>query len=128
MKSRLRKLLTQRRNTKEGQRSPRIYSEPAKFKMQKMQKLKAKRIPFRMCAGCKKRYNPKELLRLAKSHEGVVFDSGKSLLGRGVWICPDDKCLEMAFKNRAIERSLKIKFSEDNKEELIKSLASIIRQ
>lgn len=62
----------------------------------------------RMCAVCRKRRPKRELLRIAKSSDGVLkIDDGGKLPGRGMYICRNSECLKNAEKRRVIERSLK---------------------
>ena len=68
-----------------------------------------RKIPMRMCMGCRQRRPKKELVRVVrKAADGqVVLDSSGKLAGRGAYICSDNlACLERAVKSRALERAL----------------------
>lgn len=86
-----------------------------------MQKSKVKHIPLRMCVGCKTRKPREELVRLVLREDRVIVDKRKTLEGRGVSICRNKECLEKAAKNRGIERGLRIKLSDKDKEDLSES-------
>ena len=65
-----------------------------------------KKVPERMCTGCKVHKPKKELIRVVKAPDGEIsvdFHSKKS--GRGAYVCNDISCLEKAIKSRALERA-----------------------
>ena len=69
--------------------------------------LKQRKIPMRMCVGCREMFPKKELLRVVKSPEGVIsFDHVGKAPGRGAYICRRAECLNKAMKIRALERQL----------------------
>jgi hypothetical protein len=58
-------------------------------------------IPTRMCMGCRKRREKRELIRLTKNAEGVfVPDEKKISPGRGFYLCPDPECFARAQKKQ----------------------------
>lgn len=88
---------------------------------------KARKIPMRMCVGCRERYNKKELIRIVRTPEGdVTVDTTGKLSGRGAYVCRDKaQCLEKAIKSKALERHLETDISpevyERLKEEIMES-------
>ena len=64
------------------------------------------RSPVRTCIGCRKRKKKEEMIWLAESPAGVVaVDGKKPHQGRGFYLCPDLRCLNMAKKRRkGVER------------------------
>lgn len=74
--------------------------------------MRRKHIPMRMCVGCRSSFPKKELIRVVRNPEGnVELDlTGKSP-GRGVYLCPKEKCLENAVKQKQLERALATKIS-----------------
>ena len=65
-----------------------------------------KKIPMRMCTGCREHKPKKELIRVVKSPQGEIsidFTGKKS--GRGAYICNNAACLEKAVKTRQLERA-----------------------
>lgn len=69
-----------------------------------------KKIPLRMCVGCREMKPKKELVRVVRNKEGVLsIDSVGKAPGRGAYICPQAACLERAVKTKAIERALEQK-------------------
>lgn len=76
--------------------------------------LKQRRVPMRMCVGCREMKPKKELLRVVKSPEGVIaFDRVGKAPGRGAYVCKSAECLNKAVKTRALERQLECSVSEE---------------
>ena len=76
--------------------------------------MKSKKVPLRKCVGCQQMKHKKELLRIASNKEGVVFPdpSGKAH-GRGAYVCRDSGCLDLAIKNKSLNRSFQKKIPDD---------------
>lgn len=67
----------------------------------------AKKIPMRMCVGCREMKPKKELIRIVRSPEGEIsVDRTGKAQGRGAYICQSVGCLNKARKIRALERAL----------------------
>ena len=63
---------------------------------------------MRTCVGCHKKHLPSDLCRLIADHDGALWvDRFNKAPGRGVHLCYNHKCIELAHRSRAIERSLK---------------------
>lgn len=76
--------------------------------------LKPRKIPMRMCVGCREMKPKRELLRIVKSPEGVIaFDRIGKSPGRGAYVCPSRECLTRAVKQRQLERALETRVGED---------------
>jgi len=68
--------------------------------------LAQKKIPMRMCVGCREMRPKKELVRVVRNAEGLVsLDPIGKAPGRGAYLCPDLACLEHARKTKALERA-----------------------
>ena len=62
-------------------------------------------VPLRMCTGCRQRKKKEEMVRLIQMPEGgMVLDGKKILPGRGLYLCPNPVCLQMARKKGRVER------------------------
>lgn len=72
-----------------------------------------KKIPMRMCVGCKQMFAKRELIRIVRTEGGsvVVDDSGR-LNGRGAYVCSSLKCFEKCLKSNALSRHLESKIDE----------------
>jgi len=76
--------------------------------------VKVRKIPLRVCVGCQEQKPKKELLRIVRTPENVVeIDRTGKKSGRGVYVCATSECLEKAYKEHRLERSLKTKVSEE---------------
>jgi len=75
--------------------------------------VKKKRIPMRMCVGCRESKPKRELIRVVRSPEGEIhIDLKGKAPGRGAYICYNIECLEKAIKHKSLERALDEKISE----------------
>ncbi len=68
--------------------------------------MKTKKIPQRLCLGCRQPHPKKELIRIVRSPEGTfsVDLTGKKS-GRGAYICHKLECFEAARKSHGLEHS-----------------------
>lgn len=83
--------------------------------------MKPRRVPMRMCVGCKTMYPKKDLVRVVRSPEGEVsLDLTGKKSGRGAYVCHDLACLDAALKegrlSRALESKLDLTVSEKLRE------------
>ena len=68
--------------------------------------MKTRKIPMRMCVGCREMKPKKDLIRVVRSPEGEIsLDFKGKASGRGAYVCPDPRCLKKAIKARALERA-----------------------
>ena len=75
--------------------------------------MKTRKIPMRMCVGCREMREKRSLLRIVKSAEGEIsFDPMGKKPGRGAYICRDRACLEKAVKQKQLERALEQRIDE----------------
>lgn len=65
-----------------------------------------KKVPMRMCTGCREMKPKKELIRVVKTAEdGIKLDLTGKLNGRGAYICKNKECLAKAQKSNALSRA-----------------------
>ena len=70
--------------------------------------MKQRKIPLRRCTGCFEMKNKKDLVRIVRSESGEFsLDPTGKQSGRGAYICADTACLELARKQKGLERSFK---------------------
>ena len=68
---------------------------------------KPRKIPMRMCVGCREMKPKAQLLRVVKPQEGdAAIDRTGKAPGRGAYVCDNIECLRKARKSRALERAL----------------------
>ena len=87
--------------------------------------MKPKKIPMRMCVGCREMKEKRELIRIVRTPEGEVAidDTGKRS-GRGAYICRRPECLTRAIRQKQLERQLDTTLSQ----EVTDALAAEIQQ
>ena len=61
----------------------------------------APRAPVRTCVGCRRAREQHDLLRIARTPDGVRFDPDGRLPGRGAYLCPDPNCIAAARRRGA---------------------------
>jgi len=75
---------------------------------------KVRKIPQRMCVGCREMKNKRELLRVVRTPEGnIEIDPSGKKSGRGAYICPDPECLNLAVKGKRLQKALEHEISAE---------------
>lgn len=73
-----------------------------------------KKIPMRMCTGCREMKPKKELIRVVRTAEdGIKLDLTGKLNGRGAYICKNKECLLKAQKSNALSRAFETNVSAE---------------
>lgn len=76
--------------------------------------MKQKKIPLRMCLGCKEMKPKRELIRVVKNNEGEIsIDLVGKKPGRGAYICRSADCLEQAIKAKRLEKAFETTIDMD---------------
>ena len=71
--------------------------------------MKPKKIPMRMCTGCREMKEKRELIRVVRGPDGdVSLDPTGKKSGRGAYVCRRTECLKRAIKQKQLERQLEI--------------------
>ena len=74
---------------------------------------KKRKIPQRMCLGCRENKSKRELIRVVRTPDGgVVLDTTGKKAGRGAYICQDEACLKKAIKGKGLEKNLRCSLPE----------------
>ncbi|MBQ8741158.1 MAG: YlxR family protein [Clostridia bacterium] len=80
----------------------------------------AKKIPLRMCVGCREMKPKSELYRIVKTPVGeILIDKTNKVSGRGAYICKCGDCLKKAEKANALAHT----FSQSVDREIYSRLA-----
>lgn len=88
--------------------------------------MKEKKVPMRMCVGCREMKPKRELLRVVKSPEGIVsMDPTGRKPGRGAYICPSAECLKKAIRQKQLERAFECALGEETHASLLSQLAAL---
>lgn len=81
--------------------------------------MKIRRVPQRMCLGCREMKNKKELIRIVRTPEGEIeLDNTGKKPGRGAYICPDLQCYSKAVKSKSIQKALEKSIPEEINEKI----------
>lgn len=82
-----------------------------------------RKMPMRMCIGCKEMKPKRELVRVVHNKEGEVsLDLTGKKAGRGAYICADTSCLNKARKGHLIEKAFKRSIPQTVYDEMEKEL------
>jgi len=85
--------------------------------------LKRRKVPLRMCVGCREMKPKKELVRVVRDPEGEIsIDLRGKKAGRGAYICRAPDCLVKTKTNRMLERSFNQKIPDEIYEKLIRQM------
>lgn len=89
--------------------------------------MKAKKVPLRTCIGCREVKPKKELIRIVRKLAGeIAVDPTGKASGRGAYICPEDECLDTAFKKKRFSYALEVSVTEADLERLKRQLKDLI--
>ena len=86
--------------------------------------MKQKKIPMRMCIGCREMKEKRNLIRIVRSPEGELsIDGTGKKPGRGAYICKTADCFQKAIKQHQVERTFSCQLTDDMKIKLNEQLA-----
>lgn len=85
--------------------------------------MRPRRIPERMCVGCKTMRPKRELIRVVRTPEGeVLLDLTGKKSGRGAYVCHNPSCLDAALRGGRLSHALAVSINEHVAEELRKAI------
>ena len=75
---------------------------------------KQKKIPMRMCVGCREMKPKREMARIVRSPEGAIaLDRVGRAPGRGAYICNDPECLKKAMKANLLAKAFECQVDKE---------------
>lgn len=75
---------------------------------------KEKKIPLRMCVGCRNQKQKRDLIRVVRTPDGKIeLDFTGRKPGRGAYICASAACLKKAVKSKILDKSLQRSIPEE---------------
>ncbi len=88
--------------------------------------MKAKKIPSRICVGCREPKEKRSMVRVVKTAENnVCLDETGKMNGRGAYICKNTECLLRALQSKGLERSLKTNILEEVIQKLKEEMSAV---
>ena len=88
--------------------------------------MKTRKIPMRMCVGCREMKEKRSLIRVVRSPEGQVsLDPTGKKPGRGAYVCRTGECLVKAIKHHQLERQLQAEMTQEVSEALKKEMEDL---
>jgi predicted RNA-binding protein YlxR (DUF448 family) len=89
---------------------------------------KSRKIPMRMCVGCREMKPKRELLRAVRSPDGeVTLDGTGKKAGRGAYVCFNAACLRRALKQKQLDRALETRLGEETVQALTDTMERLLR-
>lgn len=86
--------------------------------IEKVTKMKTKKIPMRSCVVTKEKCEKKDLLRIVRTPNGeVIVDTTGKANGRGAYLKKDIEVINKAEKTKILERVLEVNISLEVYEE-----------
>jgi len=80
-----------------------------------------KHVPQRTCLACGKIKTKQELVRLVRiADDRVEVDPSGKKAGRGAYLCRARQCWETGLKGDRLERTLRTRISQDNRQDLVR--------
>ena len=88
--------------------------------------MKPKKVPMRMCVGCREMKDKRELIRIVRTPEGeTLMDPTGKKSGRGAYLCRKAECLKKAIRQKQLERQLQTSLTEETAQALEAELARL---
>ena len=72
-----------------------------------------KKIPLRTCVVTKEKLPKKDLLRIVKTNDGIIVDETGKVNGHGAYIKKDIEALNLAKKNKALDKALDVTITDE---------------
>ena len=87
--------------------------------------MKTRKIPMRMCVGCREMKEKRELIRVVRSPGGELsLDPTGKKPGRGAYVCRNSDCLKRAIKQKQLERQLNVSMTEEVAQSLNEAMSA----
>ena len=85
--------------------------------------MKPKKIPMRMCVGCREMKEKRELIRIVRTPDGnTVIDPTGKQSGRGAYVCRNAECLRRSIRQKQLDRQLDVTLNEETTEALTEEM------
>jgi predicted RNA-binding protein YlxR (DUF448 family) len=85
--------------------------------------MRTNHVPIRTCLGCGLRRPKKELVRIVVIDGILMVDVGKTLPGRGAYLCPRGECVNRLLKKKGrLSYSLRASLPHDVEEGFLRGI------
>ena len=85
--------------------------------------MKPKKIPMRMCVGCREMKEKRELLRVVHTPDGTVFlDRTGKANGRGAYVCRSKECISAMIKRKMLNKNFHCDITAEEYQKLSEEL------
>ena len=85
--------------------------------------MKQRKIPMRTCVVTHEKCEKKDLLRVVRNNEGVVFvDDTLRANGRGAYLKKDSSVIEKARSSKVLEKVLEVKIDDKVYDDLLSKI------
>ena len=82
----------------------------------------------RLCIVCRKKKSKEELIRIAKTSDGLIKAPLKKLPGRGAYICSTIDCTNKLKKENSLMHALRAKITKEQLAEIKKELENLLER
>ena len=86
-----------------------------------------KKSVLRTCVLCRDKLGKKDLYRIVRDGDKVIYDRTGKVNGRGAYVCGNDVCLEKLKKTNAIDASLKINTKPEDRALVVERIKEDIK-
>ena len=88
--------------------------------------MKSKKIPMRMCLGCREMKPKKELIRIVRTQDQTIrLDATGKMNGRGAYVCRNQQCLAACVKSKMLNKAFEMQVDESLYEQLREELEAL---
>ncbi len=84
--------------------------------------MKMRKIPMRTCVVTKEKLPKKDLIRIVRTEDGVIYDLTGKVNGRGAYLKKDKEVFAKARKSKVLEKYLEVSIPDTFYDELEKIL------
>ena len=78
-----------------------------------------KHQPTRTCVACRRPFDKRDLTRLVYTPDGLVVNPGRTVGGRGAYLCTHPACWERARKTNVLGQALRVSLTPADKQHLM---------
>ena len=72
----------------------------------------------RRCIACRNSFNKSNLIRLSKHENKILINDNKKIVGRGIYICKNEECINLCCKKKLLNKSFRTNIEDSVYQEL----------